>query len=134
MKIVTPQKEALLERLSFDPDSSRLLDQTLLGLATSSYPVPAYPVFEIGTLSGEGVEKLTPEFLASRNFDYAVVDRFTTPYPALEALLAKGEVVARFPRAGGAADVIGDAFHGPVLTLFTMPQMGPEVWIVKLAP
>ena len=75
---------------------------------------------------------MTPEFLALQRFDYAVVDRFTTPYSALEALLAKGTVVARFPRAGGAADVIGDAFHGPALTLFTMPQMGPEIWIVKL--
>ena len=134
MKVVTPQKAMLLERLAFDPVSSRLVDQTLLGLATSSYPVPAYQVFEIGTLSGEGVKKLTPEFLALQHFDYAVVDRFTTPYPALEALLAKGDIVARFPRAGGAADVIGDNFHGPALTLFTMPQMGPEVWIVKLAP
>ena len=57
---------------------------------------------------------------------------FATPYPALESLLAKGAVVARFPRAGGAADVIGDNFHGPALTLFTVPQMGPEILIVKL--
>ena len=132
MKIVTPQKAALQERLAFDPASSRLVDRTLLELATSSYPVPAYAVFEIGTLSAEGVAALTLEFLSSRHFEYAVVDRFSTPYPALEALLAKGTVVARFPAAGGAADVIGDAFHGPALTLFTMPQMGPEIWVVKL--
>ena len=132
MKVVTPQKAMLRERLAFDPSSSRLADRTLLSLATSSYPAPAYPVFEIGTLSGEGVAKLTPEFLVLQHFDYAVVDRFATPYPALEALLAKGAVVARFPRSGGAADVIGDNFHGPALTLFTMPQMGPEIWIVKL--
>ena len=75
---------------------------------------------------------MTPEFLALQHFDYAVVDRFATPYPALESLLAKGVVVARFPSTGGAADVIGDAFHGPALTLFTMPQMGPEILIVKL--
>src|SRR3989344_6118252 len=132
MKVVMPQKEMLLERLAFDPASSRLVDRTLIGLATSSYPAPSYPVFEIGTLSDEGVARLTPEFLALQHFDYAVVDRFATPCPALESLLAKGVVVARFPSTGGAADVIGDAFHGPALTLFTMPQMGPEILIVKL--
>ena len=132
MKVVWPKTGLLSERLAFDPASSRLVDRTLLGLATSSYPAPAYPVFEIGTLSPAGEGKLTVQFLESQHFEYAVVDRFAAHYPALEALLAKGEVVARFPRDGGAADVIGDAFHGPVFTLFTMPQMGPEVWIVKL--
>lgn len=132
MKVVTPTPASLRDRLAFDSASSRLVDQTLLSLATSSYPQPAYTVFELGTLSPMGATKLTPEFLRVQGFDYAVVDRFATPYPALEELIAKGTVVARFPAGGGAADIIGDAFHGPALTVFTMPQYGPEVWIVKL--
>ncbi len=132
MKIVTPTKAALRDRIAFDPSSSRLLDRTLLSLATSSYPTPAYPVFELGTLSLEGEKKLTPQFLNSQNFVYAVVDRFATPYPALEALLQKGKIVARFPIKGSATDILDNEFGGPALSVFVMRQMGPEIWIVQL--
>ncbi len=132
MKIVIPEKPMLRERLVFDPTSSRLVDQTLLSLATSSYPAPAYSVFETGTLSSEGGVKLTSQFLASQHFDYAVVDRSTAPYPALEAFLAKGEIIARFPSNGSAIDILANEFGGPALAAFKMRQMGPEVWIVKL--
>src|SRR3989344_3059072 len=132
MKVVWPEPELLRERLTFDPASSRLVDRTLLSLAASSYPAPAYPVFEIGTLSGEGVAKLTPDFLESQHFDYAVVGRFTTSYPALESLLAKGKIIARFPAAGPAVDLLANEFGGPSLAVFTMRQMGPEIWVVKL--
>ncbi|MDO8518329.1 MAG: glycosyltransferase family 39 protein, partial [bacterium] len=134
VKVVWPNKEAVLSRLAFDPASSRLVDQTLLSLATSSYPMPAYRVFEIGTLSPDGVAQLTPQFLASQHFSYAVVDRFGTQYPALEALLSKGQVVARFPQEGTAVNIFADNFPGPALLVFAMHQMGPEIWIVKLAP
>ncbi|MFA6279103.1 MAG: glycosyltransferase [Candidatus Paceibacterota bacterium] len=133
MKVVTPERTALQSRLAFDPKSSRLVDQTLLSLATSSYPAPAYSVFEIGTLSSDGVAKLTPQFLASQHFDYAIVDRFTAPYPALEALLAKGEIVARFPTEGKAVNIFADNYGGPALDVFIMRQLGPEIWIVKLS-
>src|SRR3989344_4788138 len=132
MKVVWPEPELLSECLTFDPASSRLVDRTLLSLAASSYPAPAYPVFEIGTLSGEGVAKLTPDFLESQHFDYAVVGRFTTSYPALESLLAKGKIIARFPAAGPAVDLLANEFGGPSLAVFTMRQMGPEIWVVKL--
>jgi dolichol-phosphate mannosyltransferase len=132
MKVVTPEKNLLRERLAFDPASSRLVDQTLLSLATSSYPSPAYPVFETGTLSSEGAAKMTPQFLASQHFDYVVVDRFNTPYPALEALLSIGEIVARFPASGPALNILDNDFGGPSIAVFSMKQMGPEVWVVKL--
>jgi len=132
MKVVTPEQTALRERLAFDPKSSRLVDQTLLSLATSSYPVPAYPVFEIGALSIEGAAKITLPFLESQHFDYAVVDRSVAAYPALEALIAKGKIVARFPADVPAVDILANEFGGPTLAVFIMPQMGPEIWIVKL--
>ncbi len=133
VKVVWPQTEALQSRLAFDPASSRVVDQTLLALATSSYPAPSYKVFELGTLSPTGVAQLTPAFLAAQHFDYAVVDRFGTRYPALEALLAKGEVVAHFPGQGPAVNLFADNFLGPALLVFAMHQMGPEILIVKLA-
>ena len=132
MKVVTPEQTALRERLAFDPKSSRLVDQTLLSLATSSYPVPAYPVFEIGALSIEGAAKITLPFLESQHFDYAVVDRSVAAYPALEALMAKGKIVARFPADVPAVDILANEFGGPTLAVFIMHQMGPEIWIVKL--
>ena len=132
VKVVWPNKEALLSRLAFDPASSRVVDTTLLALATSTYPAPAYSVFELGTLSPQGVAQLTPQFFASHHFDYAVVDRFGTQYPALEQMLAKGEVVARFPQTGAEANIFADNFPGPALLVFAMHQMGPEIWIVKL--
>ena len=132
MKVVTPEQTALRERLAFDPESSRLVDQTLLSLATSSYPVPAYPVFEIGALSIEGAAKITLPFLESQHFDYAVVDRSVAAYPALEALMAKGKIVARFPADVPAVDILANEFGGPTLAVFIMHQMGPEIWIVKL--
>lgn len=133
MKIVTPEKSALLARLVFDPKSSRLVDQTLLSIATSSYSASAYTIFEIGTLSPDGAAKLTSQFLGSQHFEYAVVDRFATPYPALEALIAKGNIVARFPTKRRAINIFADYYGGPSLDVFLMNQMGPEVWIVQLS-
>jgi dolichol-phosphate mannosyltransferase len=132
MKIVWPNPQTIEERLAFDPGSSRVVDTTLLSLDGEKYPSPSFNVFEIGTFTSEGTERLTPEFLASKDFEYAVVDRFATPVPALEALMARGEIVARFPKEGPAIDILANEFGGPVLDLFKIRQMGPEIWIVKL--
>ncbi len=137
VKVVWPNQETLRERLAFDTSSSRLVDQTLLSLATSSYPAPAFPVFELRTISDEARENITPAWLSNQHFEYAVVDRWATPYPALEALIAKGEIVARFPQSGPAIDILatdiyGHEFNGPSLAAFSIKQMGPEVLIVKL--
>jgi|GEM_PF-186840 len=132
IKVVWPAPEMLRERLAFDPASSRVTDTTLLSLATSTYPAPAFTVFELGTLSGTGAQKLTPKFLQGEAFDYAVVDLSATPYPALEALLANGEVMARFPADGKTTNLFEDRYEGPSLALFDVAQLGPEILVVKL--
>lgn len=137
MKVVWPDVQALNERIAFDPSSSRLVDTTLLSLATSSYPAPAFHVFELRTISLEARDGVTDEWLSQQHFEYAVVDRWATPYLALEALMAKGKIVARFPDGGHtidilATDIAGHEFQGPALAAFSIKQMGPEVWVVKL--
>jgi dolichol-phosphate mannosyltransferase len=132
IKIVWPNKQAIENRLSFDPSSSRLTDTTLLSLPQGKYPTPAFNVFEISTLSASGTKNITPEFLAGQHLQYVVVDRSLPPVPALEAEILKGEVIARFPQKGRATDLFNDAFQGPAVAVFRMTQMGPEIWIVKL--
>lgn len=130
MKVVWPTKEALHERIQFDPSSSRLLDTTLLALATSSYPNPAFDVFELSTLSASGTQALTKEFFAAQQFEYAIVDRSAVPVAAFEALVAQGTVVAEFP--GHPVGLIANEFGGPATDVFKVEQMGPEVAIVRL--
>ena len=137
MKIVWPTASAIRERIAFNPGSARLVDETLLSLATSSYPAPAFDVFELGTADEDVRANMTYEWLASRHFDYVIVDRWGTQYPALEKLIAEGRVVARFPEHGDAidilaTDVIGHKFEGPSIAAFSIQRMGPEIWIVKL--
>jgi hypothetical protein len=137
MKVVWPTAGSMKERLAFDPASSRLLDTTLLGLASSSYPAPSFNVFEIGTLSPDGVTKLTPGFLKSERFNYVVIDRSATKYPALEALIASGTIIAKFPSSGPAIDILANEisdfnFNPMALDVFEIKQLGPEVWIVQL--
>lgn len=133
MKVVWPERGMLAERLAFDPASSRLLDTTLLALPSGSYPEPAFRVFELSTLSAEGAQKITPEFLQEGNFDYAVVDASAPALPALQEKLLKGELVARFPKKGPAINIIANEFGGPSTDVFRIGQMGPEVRIVKLS-
>jgi hypothetical protein len=139
MKVVWPKPEDIRERIAFDPSSSRLLDTTLLSLASSTYPSPAFHVFEIGTFSPEGESKLTPEFLKSKHFGYVVIDRAetTATYPVLEELIASGSLVARFPTSGPAIDVLANEtsdfnFNPMSLAVFQIKQLGPEIWVVKL--
>lgn len=132
MKVVWPSVDAIKKRLTFDPVSSRLVDTTLLSLPTEQYPSPAFDVFELGTISIDSRTRVTDEFLKSQRFEYAVLDRSATPIPALESLIAKGEVVARFPAEGPAINVIANEYEGPTLDVFAISRMGPEVLIVKL--
>ncbi len=137
MKVVWPTTSAIRERITFNPGSARLVDETLLSLATSSYPASAFNVFELGTIDENVRANMTYEWLVSQHFDYAIVDRWGTRYSALEKLIAKGKIVARFPENGQAidilaTDIIGHEFQGPSVAAFSIQRMGPEVWIVKL--
>lgn len=131
MKVVWPTKEAISERLAFDPLSARLVDRTLLGLSSSDYPQPAFFVFELGTMSEAGALTLK-ETLQSKTFDYVVIDRSATSIPLVDSLVEKGELVARFPKDGTIMSIIANEFQGPAFLAFSIPQMGPEVWILKL--
>ena len=133
LKIVWPTPPAIEERIAFNPDSLRLVDQTLLALPSKEYPTPAFSVFEVGTLSQEGYDNLTEEFLVSKNFDYLVIDRFASKYPGLEALIAEGELVASFPEEGPAIDVMANEYDGPSTDVFRIRQLGPRVDIIKLS-
>jgi hypothetical protein len=133
VKIVWPTPKAIEDRIAFDPDSSRITDMTLLGLSPEAYPAPTFSVFEIGTLSQNGYDRLSPEFLTSQRFDYLLVDRFAAKYPSIEALIAEGELVASFPVEGPAIDVIANEYGGPSTDVFRIQQLGPRIDIIKLS-
>lgn len=131
MKVVWPTPDSITERLAFDPLSERLVDRTLLGLSAHDYPRPAFSVFELGTMSEAGALELK-EALASKKFDYVVIDRSATKIPLVDSLIEKGELIARFPKEGTMMSIIANEFQGPAFLAFSIPQMGPEVWILKL--
>jgi hypothetical protein len=66
-----------------------------------------------------------------------VIDRSATKYPALEALIASGTIIAKFPSSGPAIDILANEisdfnFNPMALDVFEIKQLGPEVWIVQL--
>ncbi|MGC9602321.1 MAG: glycosyltransferase [Minisyncoccia bacterium] len=132
MKVVWPTASSVQERLVFDPASSRLVDTTLLALPQGEYPQPTFSVFELGTISDDMRSKVVPQWLLGEHFEYAVIDRSAEPLPALDALAAQGEIVARFPRQGESINIIGTDFEDTSLDVFKINQMGPEVDIIKL--